>query len=403
MEKFKLSNGITVVAARAAENSVCVTANVGHVNEPKLGIAALFENVLMKQTSKVATVCGGTITSFFTPYQEGELAMTLSKMSNLVHSPYLGKELIKKSATDIVQHTRDMAPLIKRQLKLLYKHTAFRATSGKVVWDTESYIQAVESYTATDLSEFAATYYSGKNLVIVVTGPKLNKATVKEEAEKYFGRIPAGERHRVKKHIYTGGYAELSSNGTYNQVMMGWDVTDIKGSPEANVMMSMLSKRLERSFNEVEVAPGKKVSRPTDAQIEVKIAGYYGLRTLRISVVSAQLSTNEIIDKICNNVVRVVTTEASPRRMETSKQWAMTEKLWLFSQPQPAAVEIAWQFFGRDEDMYNINDRINFIADIQAYEVMYVAREIFSVPLALVLYTNQPHYSYEEVCGKLKW
>lgn len=403
MEKFKLSNGITVVAAKAAENSVCVTANVGHVNEPKLGIAALFENVLMKQTSKVLTVYGGTITSFFTSYGSGELAMTMSKISNLVHSPHLGEELIKEAATDIVQHTRDMAPLAERQLKLLYKHTAFRATSGKVVWDTESYIKAVESYRATDLSEFAAAYYSGKNLVVVVTGPKLDKAEVKELAEKYFGKIPAGERRRVKKHIYQGGFAELPSNGANNRVMMGWDVDDIKGSPEANVMMSMLSKRLERSFNEVEVAPGKKAFRPTDAKIEVKIAGYYGLRTLRISVESAQLSTNEIIDTICSNVVRLATTEASARRMETSKQWAMAEKLFLFSQPQPAAVEIAWQLFGRDEDMYNINDRLSFISDTSAHEVMCVAGEIFSVPLTMVLYTNQPHYSYKEVCDKLKW
>ncbi len=403
MEKFKLSNGITVVAAKAAENSVCVTANVGHVNEPKLGIAALFENVLMKQTSKVLTVYGGTITSFFTSYGNGELAMTMSKMSNLVHSPHLGEELIKEAAADIVQHTRDMAPLAERQLKLLYKHTAFRATSGKVVWDTESYIKAVESYTATDLSEFAATYYSGKNLVVVVTGPKLDKAEVKELAEKYFGKISAGERRRVKKHIYQGGFAELPSNGTNKRVMMGWDVNDIKGSPEANVMMSMLSKRLERSFNEVEVAPGKKAFRPTDAKIEVKIAGYYGLRTLRISVESAELSTNEIIDTICNNVVRLATTEASARRMETSKQWAMAEKLFLFSQPQPAAVEIAWQLFGRDEDMYNINDRLSFISDTSAHEVMCVAKEIFSVPLTMVLYTNQSHYSYKEVCDKLKW
>lgn len=66
MEKFKLNNGATIVIAECSskELSVSVTVNVGHVNEPKLGIAALYENVLMKQVSRVQTVYGGTVTSF---------------------------------------------------------------------------------------------------------------------------------------------------------------------------------------------------------------------------------------------------------------------------------------------------------------------------------------------------
>ena len=403
MEKLKLNNGATIVFASAKECSISVNFNVGHVNEPKLGIAALYEKVLTKQAPKVQVVYGGNITSYFTVIGKEELAVVMSQLANLISNPVLSNELIKSAADDIVQHTRDMAPLVERQMKLLYKHTAFRTTSGnKFVWDTESYIQAVESYTEADLCEFANRFYNGKNMVVVITG-EVDKAKVKEWAEQYFGAIPAGERNRVKKHIYTGGYAQLPSNGGFNQIMMGWDVTDIKGSPEANVMMSMLAKRLERSFNEVEVAPGKKVSRPTDARTEVKIAGYYGLRTLRISVTSAQLSVNEMIDVICKNVIRLATTEASERRMETSKQWAMSEKLWLFSQPQPAAVEIAWQIFGRSADMYDINERLNYISDVPAHEVMYVARDIFSVAPTMVVYSNQPHYSYKEVKEKLKW
>ena len=403
MEKLKLNNGVTVVFAPAKERLICVSINVGHVNEPKLGIAALYENVLMKQVTRVQMIYGGNITSLFTPFAKDELEQVMAKIANLIKKPNLGDDLIAAAAYDIVRHTRDMAPLVERQMKLLYKHTAFRTGSGKeFVWDTDSYVRAVESYRQNDLREFADRYYTGKNMVIVISG-EVNKKQVKEWAEQYFGAISAGERNRVKKHIYTGGYAQLSANGAFNQVMMGWDVTDIKNSPAANVMMSMLAKRLERSFNEVELVGGKKIFRQSDARVEVKIAGYYGLRTLRISVVSAQLSTNEIIDVICKNIVRLTTTEASDRRMETSRQWALTEKLWLFSQPQPAAVEISWQFFGRNEDMYDINTRLNYIADMSAHEVMLVARDIFSVPLTMVVYTNQPHYTYKEVTEKLTW
>ncbi len=402
MEKFKLNNGATIVITDCSskELSVSVTVNVGHVNEPKLGIASLYENVLMKQMSKVQTIYGGTVTSFFTGCAKEEAEVTISKMAQLIKSPYLGKDLIEAAAFDIVEHTRDMAPLVKRQMKLLYKHTAFG--TKRVLWDAESYIAALESYGAEDLKEFANKYYTGKNLVVVFAGKHLKSEVLKPLAEKYFGDIPSGERQRVQNSIYTGGYGSIHSNGDYRQIMLGWDVTEIKESSSANVLMSMLAKRLERSFNE-KYDPVKKVkvACSTDAQIEVKIAGYYGRRTLRITVTSSQMSTNEMLDIVCQNVCRLQNSEASERRMESSKQWAMSEKLWFFSQPQPAAVETAWQLFGKGE-MYDINDRINYIWNVSAHEVKAISRDIFAAPLTMVLYTDEPHYSYKEVQEKLK-
>lgn len=390
MEKFRLNNGATVVLAECVLNGVSVSAtvNVGHVNEPKLGIASLYENVLMKQFPKIQTVYGGTITSYITGCELAQLDETMAKMAQMFKQPCLDEQAIHAAAKDIAEHTRDLAPLTKRQMKLLYKHTAFG--KKRVLWDADSYIGAVESYTAEDLKEFADKYYTAKNLVIVVAGKQLDRKEILAKVEQYFGDIPSGERQRVKKSIYTGGFNELRPNGNYNQVMMGWDVTDIKGSSSANVMMSMLAKRLERSFN------------PSDAEIEVKIAGYYGYRTLRISVKSAQFSTNEIIDLIVKNVVRLQTSLASERRMETSKNWAMAEKLWLFSQPQPAAVETAWQLLGRDA-MYDINERIGHIWEVSEYEIQAISRDIFTgSPLTLVVATQEPHYSYKEVQEKLK-
>ena len=216
MEKFKLNNGATIVIAECSskELSVSVTVNVGHVNEPKLGIAALYENVLMKQVSRVQTVYGGTVTSFFTGCEKEELEMTMSKMANLIKAPHLGSDLIQAAAFDIVEHTRDLAPLVKRQMKLLYKHTAFG--KKRVLWDAESYINAIESYGAPDLKEFADKYYTGKNLVVVVAGGHVGKDEVKTLAEKYFGDIPAGERQRVQlaravRNRTTGG-RKLSSD-----------------------------------------------------------------------------------------------------------------------------------------------------------------------------------------------
>ena len=123
---------------------------------------------------------------------------------------------------------------------------------------------------------------------------------------------------------------------------------------------------------------------------------------MRISVKSAQFSTNEIIDLITKNVVRLQNSLASERRMETSKNWAMAEKLWLFSQPQPAAVETAWQLLGR-ESMYDINERIGHIWEVSEYEVQAISRDIFTgSPLTMVVATKEPHYSYKEVQKRLE-
>lgn len=118
----------------------------------------------------------------------------------------------------------------------------------------------------------------------------------------------------------------------------------------------------------------------------MKIAGYYGRRTLRISVTSSQLSTNEMLDIVCQNVSRLQNTEASERRMETSKQWAMSEKLWLFSHAQPAAVETAWQLFGKGEIFEHQRPDQLHLERVGSRSGKIISREIFAAPLTMVLY-----------------
>ena len=107
-------------------------------------------------------------------------------------------------------------------------------------------------------------------------------------------------------------------------------------------MMSMLSGRLERSLAEAGLV----------AEAVVKIAGYFGLRTLRIAVscdadsVSAENGKKrnvlqECIDVVSKNVKRLQTSIASDRRMETSRQRAMAERLGISNEALPRSVEVA--------------------------------------------------------------
>ena len=386
MKKIVLSNGMKVVKTNNSKvYSLSITVGIGHLNEPKLGLAAVCEKVLSPQLNNALAIQGGTITSYLTGCSAEDFEALLAKVAAVLKNPDLSQELVDAAAEDVAQHTRDLAPLPERQWKLCYKHTAFG--TSKLVWDLDAYIESVKSLKTEDLEALVDTYYTGKNIVIGVACD-LPLAELKELMEKYFGSIPAGKKQKFEKLEYTGGYTARPAVGDVQTIAIGWDVSSLSNVAEANVLMSMLSGRLER-----DVAG-------TGAVREVKIAGYYGMRTLRISIVApADKDINDFIDIICKNVKRVTTTLASDRRMETSRQRAATEKLAKFSEPQDAAVEAAWQELGRN-GMYDVDDRITATFLVSARNVKEIAQDIFFEKPTIVVFGENP-YSEEEILAKL--
>ena len=386
MKKIVLSNGMKVVKTNNSKvYSLSITVGIGHLNEPKLGLAAVCEKVLAPQLNNALAIQGGTITSYLTGCSAEDFEALLAKVAAVLKNPDLSQELVDAAVEDVAQHTRDLAPLPERQWKLCYKHTAFG--TSKLVWDLDAYIESVKSLKTEDLEAMVDTYYTGKNIVIGVACD-LPLAELKELMEKYFGSIPAGKKQKFEKLEYTGGYTARPAVGDVQTIAIGWDVSSLSNVAEANVLMSMLSGRLER-----DVAG-------TGAVREVKIAGYYGMRTLRISIVApADKDINDFIDIICKNVKRVTTTLASDRRMETSRQRAATEKLAKFSEPQDAAVEAAWQELGRN-GMYDVDDRITATFLVSARNVKEIAQDIFSEKPTIVVFGENP-YSEKEILAKL--
>ena len=151
--------------------------------------------------------------------------------------------------------------------------------------------------------------------------------------------------------------------------------------------------------------PRKFAEAGIDAAIEVRVAGYYGCRTLRIAVeCGPQTDVNVMLDIICANIKRLKNEVASERRMETSRNRAMVEKLLKFQQPDSAAVEISWQILKRGF-MYDIADRINNTWRVSARNVMEVSQEIFNDnPTVVVASEVHPAfiYSLEEIVDKMK-
>ncbi|MEE6207055.1 MAG: insulinase family protein, partial [Alphaproteobacteria bacterium] len=283
-----------------------MTIKSGHQNEPKLGLAALYENIVAQQAQGgISAVYGGNITSFFTGGSMSELSKKLNLLWHLCSHPVINDDTVTEAANDIVLHTMDLAGVPMRQTKLAYKHTAF--SQNEVVWDTDEYIKRVTALTTDDVNDYIKTCYVGKNLIIGYSGPESSFDRVEKLVSSLFGKLPEGKRSPVSDLLYTGGYQEIPGNGAIQIAMFGWDISRLSNFAETNVLMSMLSARLERAL-----APLKATS-------EVKIAGYFGYRTLRICVSCMHRHNfKKVIDVVCENVRRITHEDADDRRLETS-------------------------------------------------------------------------------------
>lgn len=384
MKKIIFENGLTLICNETGSSKeLSLTFRCGHINEPKLGIALLYEHIVQQQLSKkLGSVCGGSMTSFFVPIT-GNPGNSVKNLYNWCFALKLNEKHVQAAAEDIIEHTRDLAPLPLRQAKLAYKHTAFG--QNDVVWDTDEYINAVSSLTVDDVKSYIASNLVGSNMVVVFSGSTEFFDTVTEQVKKYFGELPKGTRKKLDKFLYTGGFQQISGNGATQVAMFGWDISRFGSTAELNVLMSMLSSRLERQLSAI------------PAEVEVKVAGYFGLRTLRIRVTCNQRKKfDECINIVCNNIKRVRTSLASDRRIETSRQRAMAERLAISNEALPCSVEIAWNLLGREID-YNNDECISSTWRVSASDVEYAAQEIFSQKLTCVLYTNGKTRSYDDI------
>lgn len=383
MKKVVFENGLTLVLKEKNGSTfgLSVTFKCGHINEPKLGLAALYENIVSRLSeSRIASVYGGSLTSFYTTGKTDDFASGLQQLHDTLVLPPLTDELVQEAAADIIKHTRDLSPLPLRQTKLAYKHTAFG--QNHVVWDTEQYIKNVEVLTVADVKSYISSCFNGSNVVVGYTGPKTEFAKVEELCRSQFGHLIKGQRKNLKNLLYTGGFQRIESNSNTQIAMFGWDISKATSMAAVSVLMGVLANRLERQLSAI------------PAVVDVKLAGYFGFRTLRVSVMCENPKKfNECLNITCANIKRLHKDYASARRMETAKQKAMTSAI--SKNAQPSAVEIAWHVLGRDTD-WDIDDVISQICCISPRDVQDAASMIVARQLTCVLYTNCCNISYRD-------
>ena len=403
MKVLNFRNGLTLLMGSSSrkQSELSLVIKTGHINEPKLGLAALYENIIVRMARKsgvnLIPSYGGNLTAFTIcgDYRKiGDMRAAFTTIKHLCCAPELTDADVALAADDIVQHTIDLAPVPKKQVKLAYKHTAFG--SDDVVWDTEAYIAAVKSLTVDDVKQYIADNYVGNNLVVSYVGPQDTLVMVYHLCEDVFSDLPEGHRTDVKQLLYTGGFQKLEGNGNVLYALIGWDISKLSDFAETNVLMTMLSSRLERELS------------PLGVDSVVSIAGYFGFRTLRVVLRKETSEANQDKDKetfaqaldiLARNVVRAKTQCASDRRLETSCQNAMTQRLAISNEKFLRTVEAAWLHLDRNV-VYDNNRCINNIWRLDAVDVRDMAEKIFAQKATIVLYGVDS--SYEELVAKMK-
>lgn len=291
---------------------------------------------------------------------------------------------LASAVADIVKHTEDLAPLPERQVKLAYKHTAF---GNSTLWQTDEYLEKLEDLTPKDITKYIEDNFVGGNIVISYCGPEDDIDEVADVVEKYFGKLPAGNKNADCNLNYTGGFQFIQGEGNSRVARFGWYLPKEYNTAETNILMSMLAGRLERSTAEAKI----------EADTTVKIAGYFGLRTLCITIKCfGKRNFDTAVNIVLENIKRLQTSEASDRRMETTRSRAAIERLCISNEALPRSVEAAWALLGRNID-YDVDSIISNLYNVTAHDVKIAAREIFSQKPTVVFYTRKPHIAFDKI------
>ncbi len=378
MQKVTFENGIILLMSKNAngfrgnECEISLTIKAGHQNTP-LGLAAVYEGIVAKQAMEgIEAVYGGNLTSFYTGGSVKNLPATLKKLWFACNAPTIDEETVRAAVADIVQHTRDLAAVPDRQTRLAYKHTAFQ--QDQIVWDPEDYIRRIEAITVEDVQNYIDTYYVGSNVIVGYSGPESAFEKVEKQARKLFADLPAGKPSKLSKLNYTGGYQEISGNGVFFIARIGWVITDIDSFTKTNVLMNVLDARLERELA------------PLGVTREIKIAGYFGFRTLRVSITATNKEAAiKGLNIVCANISKLKHKNVSDRRLETSRSRTYNGNLSVAeNNVLPRSVHAAWlELKGQsfDRDCF-----ISKIYATTAEDIRDQADAIFSGKMTAVLY-----------------
>lgn len=390
MYQFKLDNGLTVVfAGSATEYSACISVNIGHISEPKYGIANLFEKTILMQLRGITLTLGGTMTAYLT--KSPQVHVAIEKAMQIFNMNILTEKAVDNAKREIIRQSMGMST--SSELKMLYRHTAF----GIGTEPQNSYLDTINSYTAEDVREFARQYYTAANTTVVIAGPNISKKKLRQMLQIYSSMLIAGTPcPKALENIYTGGFGKLICTGQTRGVILGYDIQDLTKDdiPTLNMLISMLEGKIRFSYSCANIA---------DIEAEIKVVENYGWRTLRIQVLTKTSSVKKLTDTLIYVINQLCEKLPHYKWMESSRKAAEKETTGALTKKMDITIETNWQLIGRKiiEPMAPNSYSASGVSD---KDVQALACKIFrnSRPTYVIgLGKAKPYYLYSHVLNML--
>jgi len=265
VEKTVLSNGLRLVMVPMQEvKSVAVLvllrAGSRYENKETLGLTHFYEHMVFKGTRRYpskmdlalavdqigAEFNGLTSKEYTAYYIKGEsrhLETALRVLSEMICQPLLKEQDVEQEKPVIVEeiNMREDNPQVKVD-----------DTLGEVVFPNHPLgfsgageKETIKSYRAPDFLGFKEKFYTGENLVVVISG-KFSAASLARNISNYFGGLPEGERGKfIPAKANFGGPSVRVINKKTDQVHLslgfrGFPRLDDKNRPPQSLLDTVL-------------------------------------------------------------------------------------------------------------------------------------------------------------------
>lgn len=221
VEKYTLSNGLTVVLHEDKSDPIAAVAVYYHVGSSrettgKTGFAHLFEHMMFQRSENVPEDqffrniqgAGGSLngstsqdrTNYYEVVPKNALEMALWMESDRMG--YLENTVTKASLVN-------QQNVVQNEKRQSYDNTPYGFNQGLILknlypkghpysWTVIGEMEDLTNATVDDVKAFHRKFYSPNNAFLVISGD-FDKAETKKWVEKYFGEIPKGEPVEVRK------------------------------------------------------------------------------------------------------------------------------------------------------------------------------------------------------------
>lgn len=341
----------------------CVLAPVGAINEPKLGIALLFEKMFLLQSQGLIPHFGGVWTAYAA--DGTSFVEVVTKLAQVVLLD-ITEEIMEQAKAEIRDDFLQISEQPVRYMKFLYRQVAFDDKGVSL----EEKLRIIDGYTLADVQKFAEDYYSPGNLALVYVGPQVSESNVAANVSKYFHAqaIDAPMPPRTSHKFYYGGFRVIKSPDQAKRLMLGFKATDLSKEEifATQVLVAYINRQLRYVFNKKNM----------EVTFDFRVVNYYGERTLRTLLTSETADALGITAEVVS-VINWACRRICPQDLFEKAQRYAPNSLDRYENLDNQALSTILDFM-QQEKKYSNESEASALYDVTAEQMQQVAQKIFS-------------------------